>query len=229
MPPNITPYALAKWTDGEILRAVTTGVNKTGKALFPLMAFHRFGRMDKEDIYSIIAYLRTLAPVHNETAASQIDFPVNILINTMPEKAHFTKIPLATDSLAYGGYLVNAAGCIDCHSQTDKGKIIPGTEFGGGMEFNQPSGIARSANITSDLTTGIGKWTRADFVNRFKAYSTRNNYKPVQLPKGSVNTPMPWTMYADMELSDLEAMYTYLKSLKPISNKVIPFGPQTTP
>ncbi|HLA53623.1 MAG TPA: hypothetical protein VK618_09975, partial [Flavitalea sp.] len=61
--PNITPYSLGKWTDGEILRAVTTGVSKDGRALFPLMGYHRFGKMDKEDIYSIIAYLRTLGPV----------------------------------------------------------------------------------------------------------------------------------------------------------------------
>ncbi|MGH9176360.1 MAG: hypothetical protein ACRD1H_18470 [Vicinamibacterales bacterium] len=30
---NITPTALAQWTDGEIARAITTGVNKHGEAL----------------------------------------------------------------------------------------------------------------------------------------------------------------------------------------------------
>ena len=30
--PNITPHALGNWTDGEILRAMTTGVDKDGKA-----------------------------------------------------------------------------------------------------------------------------------------------------------------------------------------------------
>lgn len=28
--PNITPYALREWTDGEIFRAITSGVNKDG-------------------------------------------------------------------------------------------------------------------------------------------------------------------------------------------------------
>src|SRR6186713_186920 len=32
---NITPAALSGWTDGEIFRAITTGVNKDGRALFP--------------------------------------------------------------------------------------------------------------------------------------------------------------------------------------------------
>lgn len=34
---NITPYALHNWTDGELFRAITCGVNKNGYALFPLM------------------------------------------------------------------------------------------------------------------------------------------------------------------------------------------------
>ncbi len=39
---NITPYSLGDWTDGEILRAVTTGVSKDRHALFPIME-HRTG------------------------------------------------------------------------------------------------------------------------------------------------------------------------------------------
>lgn len=56
---NITPYALGYWTDGEILKAITTGESKDGRALFPVMAYPRFGKMDQEDLYSIIAYIRS--------------------------------------------------------------------------------------------------------------------------------------------------------------------------
>ncbi|MEM9528882.1 MAG: hypothetical protein AAGA31_19885 [Bacteroidota bacterium] len=38
--PNITPAALGSWTDGEIFRAVTTGVSKDGRALFNVMPYH---------------------------------------------------------------------------------------------------------------------------------------------------------------------------------------------
>jgi len=34
---NLTPFALNKWTDGELFRAITTGVSKDGSALFPMM------------------------------------------------------------------------------------------------------------------------------------------------------------------------------------------------
>jgi mono/diheme cytochrome c family protein len=217
--PNITPHALGTWTDGELFRAITTGVNKAGKALFPLMAYHRFGKMDQEDIYSIIAYLRTLDPVAKEVPASKADFPVSILINTMPQPAAFTKLPAESDRLSYGQYLINASGCVDCHSKTDKGKVIAGTEFGGGMEFKQPAGIIRAPNITLDPETGIGNWTRDMFVQKFKHYMD-SNYVAAQLGPDDLNTPMPWSMYAGMKPADLEAIYDYLKSLKPIVHDV---------
>lgn len=221
---NITPYSLGDWTDGEIFRAITAGINKEGKALFPVMASHRFGKMDKEDIYDIIVYLRSLQPVKNDVPPSKADFPVNILINTMPVEPSFQQKPPVTDKIRYGAYLVNAAGCVDCHSQTDKGNIITGTEFGGGMEFKQPAGILRSPNITPDPKTGIGNWTKDVFVSRFKAYADSVYTAPV-VKAGEVNTAMPWTMYAGMKSSDLEAIYDYLKSLKPISNEVLRFTP----
>ncbi|MEO8584026.1 MAG: cytochrome C, partial [Flavitalea sp.] len=40
---NITPSHLSSWTDGEIVRAVTSGVSKDGTALFPLMNYLSFG------------------------------------------------------------------------------------------------------------------------------------------------------------------------------------------
>jgi mono/diheme cytochrome c family protein len=216
--PNITPFSLGKWTDGEILRAVTTGVSKDGHALFPVMGYQRFGQMDQEDVYSIIAYVRSLAPVNNVVPKSEADFPVNFLINTMPKKANFQLKPSETDRVAYGKYIANVAGCVDCHSQTDKGKNIEGTEFGGGMEFKQPGGVLRSANITFDKT-GIGHWTKEAFVQRFKAYAD-TSYKPAALKPGDLNTPMPWGMYAGMKATDLEAIYEFLKSVKPIAHTV---------
>jgi hypothetical protein len=224
---NITPYALENWTDGEILRAVTTGVNKEGKALFPIMGSHRFGKMDRNDIYDIIAYLRTLKPIKKDIPESTADFPVNIIINTMPKPADFQKRPAESDSLKYGGYLVNAAGCVECHSKTDKGSIIEGTEFGGGMEFVQPAGVVRSANITFDKATGIGNWSKAAFVDRFKAFDPEN-HAPVKIQPSQLNTPMPWTMYAGMKTADLEAIYVYLSSIKPISNTVEKFSAGNT-
>ena len=218
--PNITPYTLASWTDGEIFRAVTTGVNKSGKALFPVMAYHRFGQLDQEDIYSVIAYIRELPPVKKEIPKSEPDFPVNILINTMPVQASFTSRPSEMDQIAYGKYLITATGCVDCHSKTDKGSVIPGTEFGGGMEFAGPNGIIRSPNITMHKVNGIGNWTKESFVSRFKAY-TDSSYVPHKVLPDEINTPMPWVMYSGMKEQDLAAIYAYLSTVKPIDHQVV--------
>ncbi|CAG4995443.1 Alcohol dehydrogenase (quinone), cytochrome c subunit [Dyadobacter sp. CECT 9275] len=221
---NITPYALGDWTDGEIFRAVTTGVSKDGSALFPVMPYHAFGQMDTEDVYSIIAYIRSLKPVKNDVPKGAPDFPVSILINTMPAKGNPMKMPSKSDQIAYGKYLVTSASCVDCHSKTDKGNKIPGTEFGGGMDFRMPGGITRSANITPDAETGIGKWSEEAFVKRFKVFAD-SGYVPHAVGPNEMNSPMPWNMYAGMEEDDLKAIYAYLKTLAPIKNDVVKFQP----
>jgi mono/diheme cytochrome c family protein len=220
--PNITPYMLASWTDGEIFRAVTTGVNKSGKALFPVMGYHRFGQLDKEDIYSVVAYIRGLPAVRKDIPQSEPDFPINILINTMPHEAFFSSRPSEADQVAYGKYLITATGCVECHSKTDKGAVIPGTEFGGGMEFKGPTGVVRSANITMHKETGIGNWTKEAFVAHFKAY-TDSSYVSPKVAPGELNTPMPWVMYSGMKEKDLAAIFTYLNTIKPIEHRVVRF------
>lgn len=213
---NLTPAVFSSWSDGEIYRAITAGVGKDGHALFPLMAYSRFGKMSIEDIQSIIAYLRTLKPVKNSIPKTELDFPVSLLNKLGPKPAEHQVLPDAADSLKYGGYLVNAAGCVDCHSKQDKGKIVEGTAFGGGMEFVQPAGIIRAPNITKHATSGIGNWTREMFIAKFKAFEGNT----MKVEKGELNTPMPWKMYSGMTVQDLSAIYSYLQSLQPIDNQV---------
>ncbi|RFM28181.1 c-type cytochrome [Deminuibacter soli] len=216
--PNITPAALKDWTDGELFRAITCGVNKNGKAMFPLMPYPAYGKMDKEDVYDIIAYLRSIPAIDNRVPASSPAFPVSFLLNTMPVKQTPAQRPAITNTLAYGAYLVNMAGCIECHTPDKRGQIIKEKAFNGGRIFKMPGGILRSPNLTPDTATGIGTWTAAAFVQRFKAYAGANAIQPVQ--QHSMNTPMPWLMYADMTHDDLTAIYTYLHSLPPVHNAV---------
>ena len=215
---NLTPASLGDWTDGEIFRAITGGVNKDGEALFPVMPYLSYGKMDKEDIYSIIAYLRTLPVLKHEIPASEPNFPMSFIINTLPHEPQFASRPDTTDAVKYGAYLVNAASCIDCHTQVDKGQIIPELAFSGGREFPLPEGTIRSANITPDMNSGIGKWSDSDFVYRFKKYQDVKKVKEIN--PSEFQTMMPWTMYAGMDTTDLKAIYAYLKTLEPISNPV---------
>ncbi len=219
---NITPAGLGDWTDGEIFRAITTGVDRNGKALFPVMPYASYGKMDKEDIYDIIAYIRSIPPIEKEVPASKANFPMNFIMNTIPTKATFTEKPSRSDSVKYGAYLVSAAACIECHTQVEKGQIIPALAYSGGREFVMPNITVRSANITPDMETGIGTWTAEGFIQRFKLYADENRLEKVS--PSQFNTIMPWAMYAGMDSTDLKAIYVYLRSLKPIKNEVVLFS-----
>lgn len=220
---NITPAGISRYTDGELFRVITTGVTKEGRAMFPLMPYPYYGKMDKEDIYSLIAYIRTLEPKTNDVPESEADFPMNFILNTIPKKAELQSRPEKTDVLKYGAYLTNAAGCVECHTQVKQGQIIPELAFGGGREFMLPDGsVVRSSNISPDTETGIGKWNEEAFVQRFKIYADSSFVVPEVAP-GEFNSIMPWTMYAQMEKEDLTAIFTYLKSVKPIVNPIIKF------
>ncbi len=223
--PNLTPAHLGTWTDGEIYRAITTGVSRDGHALFPLMPYQNFARMDPRDVHDIIAYLRSLKPIQNTIPASEPDFPMNFILNTIPTKAEPGQRPAATDRVAYGKYLVTFASCADCHTPVDdKAQPLPGMDFAGGREFSLPTGTVYSANITP-ARTGIGAWTRDAFVSRFKLYAG-DTPQPV-VGTGEKNSIMPWTMYAHMSEQDLSAIYDYLRTVTPIENRLKPFRAKT--
>ncbi len=221
---NITPYSLGNWTDGELFRLITTGVAKDGSAIFPIMPYLSYGKVDAEDIKSVIAYLRTLSPIENKLPASSSDFPISLIMNTIPTKAEFVEIPPKEDQLAYGKYLATAAACADCHTNEVKGKIV-GDYMAGGFAFAFPDGsVVRSSNITPDPQTGIGNWTREMFVSRFKQYAD-SAYVPHHLRPGEFQTVMPWMMYAGMETEDIEAIFTYLMSIPASQTLVERFSP----
>lgn len=221
---NITPAGIGDWTDGELFRAITTGVNRDGKPLFPIMPYHNYRLLDEEDIKSVIAYIRTLEPIENETGRSKSDFPMSIIIHTMPQKAALEPMPSKTDLIKYGQYITTAAVCADCHNNMEKGNLV-GLPYGGGAEFRFPDGaIIRSANITPHPTAGIGAWSREQFVSTFKQYADSAHVLHNVGP-GEFQTIMPWTDYAGMSEEDLGAIYEYLRTIAPSDNVVERFTP----
>jgi mono/diheme cytochrome c family protein len=220
---NITPAGIARYTDGELFRLITTGVTKEGRAMFPVMPYAHYGQMDSEDIKSIISYVRSFTPIENQVQESVSDFPMNFIINTIPSKASPQKLPPKSDLLGYGAYMANASGCIECHTPVKRGQIIPELAFSGGREFKLKDGsIVRSSNITPDVELGIGAWTEEIFTSKFKAFAD-SAYKPQTVSQGQFNSIMPWNMYCHMTKEDLAAIYAYIKTVKPVKNKVVKF------
>lgn len=222
---NITPYGVGDWTDGELYRAITSGVSKDGEPLFPLMPYHYFGKMAKEDIYSIIAYLRTLPSVKTEVQKREIDFPFSLVLRTIPTQANHVELP-QKGTAAYGGYLVGAAACRECHTKDDKGQIITELQFGGGRQFEFGGGTLVSSNLTPH-ETGLGSWSRAQFIARFINYQDSSYISPTIDFSKEYNTIMPWMMFSKMSEEDLGAIYEYLMTLPPIDNATQKWIPKT--
>lgn len=222
---NITPAALGSVSDGVLYRAITTGVDKNGKAMFPLMPYTRFNTMSEEDVLSVIAYIRTLKPVENTPPETKLNFPLNLIVRTIPMKRTPQPEPDTSDIYAYGKYLVNAASCIECHTQQVKGEPLAGMEFAGGFAFPFPDkSVVRSANITPDEETGIGAWSETDFITKFKFFDTPEA-KTLKASDIGYQSMMPWAMYAGMTEKDLRAIYKFLRTVKPVKNHVEKYTP----
>lgn len=220
-PSNITPAALGNWSDGEIVRAITSGVNKNGEALFPMMPYPIYNFLAQDDVEAIVAYLRTLPAIENDAPKSKVNFPLNLIMRTIPQPYEPEPRPAVSDTIAYGKYLSTVAGCQFCHTPTDdKGQPLPDMDFAGGMEFKFPWGpIVRSANISPEEDTGIGAWDKTYFVGRFREYADSAG-SHIAVAKDDENTLMPWTMYAGMTEEDLGAIYSFLRTVKPVKNAV---------
>jgi mono/diheme cytochrome c family protein len=219
--PNITPFNLKDWTDAEIYRAITSGVSRDGHPLFPIMPYPLYSTLDDEDIYSVIAYIRSIPSIDYTPDRSTPTFPMSVILHMIPDVAKPQPRPPVSDTVRYGEYLVRASGCIECHTPAEHGQIVKELAFTGGREFQMPDGsLLTSSNITPDPETGLGKWTREAFIFRFKAYDLAT-FTPPLINKGEMQSIMPWTMYAGMDTTDLVAIYRYLHSLKPAKNNII--------
>jgi len=223
---NITPHSLGDWSDGELYRAITGGLQNDGDALFPVMPYDAYRVMETDDVLAIVSYLRTLQPIANDTPDHQLDFPLNLIVNAIPLEAEPRVVNRNYSSLEervdYGDYLSKMAGCTWCHTPVNATQgIIPEQLLAGGHEFVLPDGkIVRATNISSDPATGIGNWTEEQFISRFRQYQGEAG-QTIPVGEGGNNTLMSWTLFADMTDEDLGAIYAYLMASEPRSNAVV--------
>jgi mono/diheme cytochrome c family protein len=102
-----------------------------------------------------------------------------------------------------GRYLATAGDCISCHTR-------PGGEpFAGGRPLNTPFGVIYSANITPDLKTGIGAWTERQFERALRA--------GIAADGTHLYPALPYTAYTKVTDQDVHAIYSYMRTVKPVS------------
>jgi mono/diheme cytochrome c family protein len=220
--PNITPDSatgIGTWTDAELIRAITQGINKKGDTLFPLMPYASFNKMARNDILSIIAYLRTLKPISNQVPPRQLLIPISMAYPApaLQKTIDGNVCPPATDSVNYGRYLTTIASCGDCHTPFAKGQPDFSKALAGGNTFHLPEFTVTAANISPDSTTGIGTWDANTFVKKFSVCRKEEGYN---FNPGKHNTIMPIVDYAGMTDGDLKAIFSYLRTAPPVNNLV---------
>ena len=228
--PNITPdneTGIGRWTDGEIIRAIREGVKRDDTTIFPMMPYPDYRGLSDEDVRSIVVYLRAQPAVKRETVATDLDFPVNMLVRLAPKPVDGpVSAPDPADPLAYGRYLVQAASCKHCHTRQDKGEYVESEAFAGGFVFEIPTASGRrrvvTANITTDPTTGyFGRATKQQWIDQVRSYAALRADPPKVQP--GANTMMPWLQLSGLTDGDLGAIYDYMKTVPPVRKVVVAF------
>jgi len=75
---NIAPRSrMAMWSDVELARAIREGLRSDGMAIGSPMPMGLYRGLSDDDLYSIVAFLRTLPVVDNETPFSTYNIPLS--------------------------------------------------------------------------------------------------------------------------------------------------------
>lgn len=147
-----------------------------------------------------------------------------------------------TDLVKRGDYLVNSMGCGDCHTpmkmgpngpEHDMDRFLSGHPAGEqlppppapsgpwiisvsatGTAWSGPWGISYTQNLTPDPETGVsGTYTEEQFIMTIREGKKQGRGRAI-LP------PMPWPVIRNLTDDDLKAIYAYLKTVKPVKNRV---------
>jgi mono/diheme cytochrome c family protein len=110
----------------------------------------------------------------------------------------------ATSLIARGRYVALEADCNSCHTAPG------GKPYAGGYPLKSPIGIIYGPNITQDVQTGIGSWTKTQFERALRLGRSKD---------GSYLYPaMPYEDYTKMTAADMDALWAYIRTIPPVKN-----------
>jgi len=221
---NITKdieYGIGDWTDAELYYLLRTGVTKDGNYIPPYMA--KLTVMADEDVNAIIAFLKSddplVAAVNKPDQETKPGFLTKMLSNIawkpMPLPNEPISLPDTSNTYELGRYLALNLECFSCHSASFKTNDYLEPEnskgfFGGG---NKMLNMVGETIVTSNLTpheSGIGDWSEEKFVNALR-FGVKDGEPALRFPMA------PYSLLTDKEA---KAIYTYLKTLDPLENKI---------
>ena len=117
------------------------------------------------------------------------------------------------DLVRRGDYLVNTImTCGNCHTPKGPTGDIAEKAFSGGLSWDEPPFKVTAPNITSDKETGLGSWTDAQIKTLLRTGKRPNGVQIAEV--------MPTAFYGIITERDMNAIVAYLRTIKPIANKV---------
>lgn len=108
-------------------------------------------------------------------------------------------------AIAKGRYLALAGNCFSCHTAQEH------SPYAGGVPFYTAFGTIYSTNITPDRATGIGDWTLREFTNAMR--------RGIGKDGEHLYPAFPYSYFTKMSDEDLDALFAFLRTLKPVEQK----------
>lgn len=193
---NLMPAGpLTGWSDGEIFRAIRSGIDHDGQVLF-VMSGARGRHLSEDDIEAVIAYLRGQPAVENDTQQPLDQFnPLALILvgaGVIPEGeppiAQAINMPPKGPTAEFGKYILSYQDCVLCH----------GVNLTGGTP-------GQLAPIGPNLSVVKG-WTQEQFITTLRTGVDPNGH----VLNGKL---MPWQNVGRMDDEELAAVYTYITGL----------------
>jgi mono/diheme cytochrome c family protein len=197
---NLTPAGeLARWSDGEIFRAIRNGIDADGRWLI-VMSYTNAGELSDDDIEAVIAYIRS-QPAAGPKSVNQPDnlnllgvmmLGAGLLSGGKPVFTGIITAPPKNSTAQYGEYIVSFQDCRECH----------GANLTGGA-------VGQLGPIGPDLTL-IKAWRPDEFIATMRAGIDPGGHE--------LSKQMPWRQIGKMDDEELNAIYEYLAHLPDFGN-----------
>lgn len=182
---------------------------------------------------AIVAALLLFSCTPHDAAEKQVEQPIAqpTQEQLVQRGSYLTTIMLCNDChtpkiMTPHGPVLDTLRRLSGHPQEEKLAPIPGNRpfvfFTPGLTAAVgPWGASFAANLTPD-PLGLGGWS----FDQFKTAITHGKYRGIEGSR-SLLPPMPWENLVHIQDEDARAIFAFLQSLKPISNRVpAPISPQ---